>query len=340
MIDFDKVRQRIAEGYISVQKHPTDDLFIYNYTQKAQFAWEWNEETVACRGLIADSKDRIIKRPFKKFFSLEQLNGKIPDGPFQVYDKLDGSLGILYESSRGIEIATRGSFVSEQAIQATEIVRKKYSHLKWNPANTYLYEIIYPGNRIVVDYGDTEDIFLLAIINTATGEEFDISNFDQFDAGTPMVSQFYYTDIESIKSIQDPKNEGFVLRFESGERIKIKFAEYKRLHKILTGISPRFIWETLRDGKSFDEIIDRVPDEFFKWATGVRDKLQSEYYGVEHQAMIQFKDKGDRKSTALYFQRCENPSILFAMLDKKDYSQHIWKLIKPQPERPFKIDEA
>ncbi len=34
---------------------------------------------------------------------------------------------------------------------------------------TYLFEIIYPENRIVIDYGDSDDLILLSIINNETG---------------------------------------------------------------------------------------------------------------------------------------------------------------------------
>ncbi len=37
MIDFENLARMIAQRYISVQKHPTLDLSIYNYTDKAQY---------------------------------------------------------------------------------------------------------------------------------------------------------------------------------------------------------------------------------------------------------------------------------------------------------------
>ncbi len=52
MIDFDNLQKMIDERYISVQKHPTEELYIYNYTQKAQFDRVWNNETLNCRGLV------------------------------------------------------------------------------------------------------------------------------------------------------------------------------------------------------------------------------------------------------------------------------------------------
>ncbi len=49
-------QEMVREGYITVQKkHPECDLFIYNYTSKAQYDHVWNEVTLACGGLILDA---------------------------------------------------------------------------------------------------------------------------------------------------------------------------------------------------------------------------------------------------------------------------------------------
>ena len=66
--------------------------------------------------------------------------------------------------------------------------------------------------------------------------------------------------------------EGYVIKFKNGFRMKIKGDEYVRLHKILTNISNRDIWEYLKDNKPFDELLEKVPDEFNDWVkTTIRD---------------------------------------------------------------------
>ena len=47
----------------------------------------------------------------------------------------------------------------------------------------------------------------------------------------------------------------------------------------------------------------------------------------------------DRKSFALEAIKCENSSILFSMLNKKDYSNIIWKIIYPTYTKPFKNED-
>ena len=164
----------IEQRYINVQKHPTADLFIYNYTQNAQYEAFWNEYTLMCRGLILDAVGNIVARPFPKFFNWEELpSNQIPNEPFDVYEKMDGSLGILYWIDDEPFIATRGSFVSEQALWASEFLHQNFKkeYQKLNKKHTYLFEIIYPENRIVVNYNNRQDLVLLAVIDNATGQD-------------------------------------------------------------------------------------------------------------------------------------------------------------------------
>ncbi len=336
MIDFAAVDQAISDGYIVAQKHPFADLRIYNYTAKAQFNGYWTPETKACRGLIVSGVGAIVARPFEKFFSYEQLNGQIPLEHCEVYEKLDGSLGILYWIGDQPCVATRGSFISEQAEHATALLRTRYQHVRFDPSVTYLFEIIYPANRIVVDYGDRDDLVLLAMIQTATGAALPLDD----DLGMPVVRRYDgITELHQIEQYAQTNAEGFVALFESGQRVKFKFEEYKRLHRLLTGVNARHIWEELRSGRGIEPLIDRVPDEYYQWARGIESTLRAAYRTIEEQARSEYRVLETRKDTALYFQTRAHPSILFAMLDGKDYGEHIWKLIRPSAQATFRSDE-
>jgi len=82
------LRQMLDERLVIVQKHPDADLFIYNYTNKAQYDRIWNEITLQSRGLILDADLNIVARPFKKFFNLEEHpESEIPDEPFEAIRK-------------------------------------------------------------------------------------------------------------------------------------------------------------------------------------------------------------------------------------------------------------
>ena len=340
-INFDAVREQVAAGYITARKHPTADLTIYNYTPKAMWEGRWTPETMACRGLIADGRGEIVARPFGKFFNYEQLDGKIPVEPFEVYEKLDGCLAILYWIGGEPFLTTRGSFTSEQAIEANRVFRARgYDKLNYYKGWTYLFEFISPKFRIVVDYGNREDLVLLAIIDTKIGADMSLPESDY--CPFPKVHKYEFDDISSILAIQKDDEEGFVIRFESGFRCKIKFAEYLRLHKILTQCSSKSIWESLRDGKPLDEILERVPDEFYKWVERTRADLLARFACLENAARGVYDARpitDERRIIAEYFKsRFTHPAILFNMLDGKDYSGVIWKILYPKFEKPFRED--
>ena len=76
-------------------------------------------------------------------------------------------------------LATRGSFTSPQAIKGRELL-EKYDYNRLAKDYTYLFEIIYPENRIVCNY-DFEDLILLGMIHTKTGDEVNIHNDNNED---------------------------------------------------------------------------------------------------------------------------------------------------------------
>lgn len=334
-LDVEAIQREIAAGYINEQSHPYAPLRILNYSQRAQFDWRWNAETMQCRGLVVDNEWNVVSRPFQKFFSVEQLNGVVPVEPFEAYEKVDGSLGVLYFVDGQPQIASRGSFTSEQAQRASAMLASKYPDARFDSGYTYVFEIIYPENRIVVDYGDREELVLLAIIETATGKEWPLHAYDSV---FPVVKRYDgFSQFDELMATQDGTREGFVVRFESGQRVKIKFAEYKRLHKLLTGVSPKAIWEVLQAGDDLSKVIERVPDEFFQWVRETENNLRASFAKIEATAQSQMTFTGSRKEIAERFKQCQFPSVMFLMLDGRDYSQAIWKLIKPSG-KAFRCD--
>jgi RNA ligase len=342
----------VTDGFISRKPHPNAPLSIYDYTQRAQFERVWTPETLACRGLIVHDDGRIWARPFPKFFNSGEHESLPTNESFEVFDKLDGSLGITYRHPHTGEwhVSTRGSFVSEQAIHATEIARAKYADALDRFAtdeHTWLFEIIYPTNRIVVDYAGLDDLVLLAIIDKATGNDRDLP--DQAQWPGRIVTRHHTLQLWSQVAEADGEHrlgedgEGYVVRFASGLRVKVKFADYVRLHRIVTGISTVTVWEHLSESRPFGELVDRVPDELFAWLTSYAEELRANFVSIESECRAVMTDPRvqpqDRKATALFFADHPNRAVLFKMLDAKPYDSLIWRLLKPTFAKPFKVAE-
>ncbi len=333
-IDLSKHYKLQESGHLYIQEHRDLPLLIHNYAPKTQYERYWNEVTLRSRGLITDLEGRILARPFPKFFNLDEhisTIGPLPAEPFEVFEKMDGSLGILYHFEGKPGIATRGSFHSEQSERAHFILQHKYPQVEFNPQITYLFEIIYPENRIVVQYGDMEDLVLLGMIETSTGRELPLQNI-----GLPLVKQYErIKGLDQLRQLEEPNREGFVIRFSGGLRVKVKFEEYVRLHKILTGVTKRTIWEYMRDGHSMDDLLDKVPDEFYQWVKEVKSEVNARFREIEEVCKREYRTFATRKEAAEYFQTCTYPMILFRMLDGRNYDDIIWKLIYPEHSKPF-----
>jgi tRNA splicing ligase len=330
----DLLQEMIDANYINKLKHKDTDLYLYNYNASAQYEKVWNEVTLNCRGLILDENFNIIARPFKKFFNYgENQDLQLPIESFEVFEKMDGSLGILYWHNDLPFIATRGSFYSDQALKATELLQNKYkaSIALLDRTKTYLFEIIYPQNRIVVNYGTEEMLVLLAIVDLQSGKDYPL-----VDIGFPVVKKYDgLTDIAALQKLNTENKEGFVLKYESGYRVKVKFEEYLRIHRIVTNVSSKTIWENLKNGLPFNEILEKVPDEFYTWVNKTIQNFDIAYKEIENDAIAYFKTFENRKEAAAYYMQYKYPSILFNMLDKKSYNEAIWQLLKPKYERPF-----
>lgn len=360
-IDEKKLYEHLQSRVVTARHHHFAPLVIYNYGQKAQFDSIWDDVTCRTRGLIVDqSTQDIIARPFEKFFNLghqgrpETNMENLPSQTPEVTEKLDGSLGVLYRYKGVTAISTRGSFDSDQALWASAWYNRNISKAVWPEGWTPVFEIVYPDNRIVVKY-DWEGLALLALVNNETGEEYSREGLKELALfnGCRLVKQVWNT-VTGLKELNEPNAEGYVCTWHLGPRpplkIKIKFVDYCRLHRLLTSISPKAIWEMLKDGLPFDDLLTNTPSHYQEWVNYWKNGLQSEYGRIEQKAQAVYascplpkdgQDKEARKKLAEFFtlgDRKDVCGILFKMLDGQPYDDVIWKLAreKTRDQEPFK----
>lgn len=343
------------EGWLESQSHPVYPISIWNYSRKTQFEKNWNEITKNMRGTILDSEGNLVARGFPKFFNYEEhKTEEIPWNDEYVYvqDKEDGSLGIIFYYADEWHITTRGSFTSDQAIKGKEIL-EKYRTDKFVKGFTYLVEIIYPGNKIVLDYGNEEKFIFLSIIDK-DGIEFNWYTSKAFFhsaeiPGSDIINTDYYDlnklNIEEIKKQNLKNKEGYVLRFyPSNFRMKIKFEDYVRLHKLKSNLTDKFVWECLSTNTEIP--LDNIPDE---WDKELKRKIGyfkinycriEQYVGklFDYKMWGKYNDKEpitNKKEYAEWVFTVEKmfQPILFKMFDRKPYDDIIWKILKPKPTK-------
>ncbi|MEV5946366.1 T4 RnlA family RNA ligase [Streptomyces sp. NPDC051993] len=313
----------IDAGHVVRRAHPELPLSIYSYSRACQYEQAWTEVTTRCRGLVVDdTTGTVVAHCLPKFFNVaEHTHGRpyappLPDEPFEVYDKVDGSLGIAFHYEGRWRVASRGSFTSEQAAWAGAWLDGRDT-ATLRPGVTYLAEILYPENRIVVDYAGRRDLVLLAAYDDA-GREIELSRAAEDWAPIGSVARTWpalplaeLLERAAANVHADGRRatgtdaEGYVIRYASGLRAKAKISEYMRLHKVLTGITERDIWrylgirrfagadrkrvgqalgcgpgelaELTADGADpLEALLQQVPDEFDVWVRAVSARLDNQ----------------------------------------------------------------
>ena len=379
LLDTDELAEMLDQGYVRRQEHPAMPLAIYNYTEKATYERVWNDITRQCRGLIIDvMTSRVVARPFAKFFNYGEHDEAALslDEPVTITDKMDGSLGIMYRGTDGkLAVATRGSFASEQAVHATAVLRDRYAAAfePWAADDefTHLLEIVYPSNRIVVDYEGTDDLFYLGNVHIATGDTQGPARGNGWPG--PQAVVFEGTTLGHALSMEPrPNREGLVVHYWNSDlRIKIKQDDYVALHRILTMTTARTVWEYLAvdackhliaspkhwgsklglDPARAAEILavgpdwlgrltEGVPDEFHGWLRstidGLRRQVSGERAALESRAAELRDEHGsDRKAFAQAVAGHPQAGALFLLLDGKDITTYLWKSAYPPPEKAW-----
>jgi len=349
--DIKLLTHHIKQNNIRVSKHPEYELYLYKYTQACVFNSSWDKITLMCRGLALDNEYNIIANCIPKFFNIEELSQeRIPkinlDQPFTATVKEDGSLIQMFNYKGKIIITSSGGFCNDYTKQAEEVLNIiKYDNSLKNfiidhPGYNFIFELISPLTRVVISY-DYTTLKLITIRDTNGNEP--IEDILQFKIlGMPYVNQIKFNSISELLQEKESKfnnREGYVLTFKDGSRVKVKYDEYFTLHKLLTKISKKFVWETLSNGIALD--LENIPDEAFKdierWSNEIQTSFSDLYIKnlkIFNIILESVENTFDRKQFANYVisNYKEYSNILFALYDEDEnrINKLIWKHIEPK----------
>ena len=325
-VNMDKCQQMKEKGLLQMKKHPEYPLFLLNYTSKTQYKKHWCEELIHARGLIVAEDGEIIARPLPKFFNENEITGwgELQDQDYELYKKMDGSLAIMFHYKGKRIFCTRGSFCSDQALKAEQIFKAKYLNKHVKKECTYCFEIIYPGNKIVVDYGALQDLFLISITHTKTGKNINIEQ-----AGFKTVPKIDTSGITCTEwSAHDVENEeGYVLRFISDNlRVKIKFDNYVQKHRGKNG-SAKAIKQSMKKMEKIN--LDAIPDECYDEVKAVSADMEEQFKRKEKEVMKLYEDIQEQNTSTSdlieSIKHSQYSKILFAIHANKRYDMLIWK---------------
>lgn len=346
------------ESFGAVTVKEEDDYLLFNYKPEAQYEGIWTPFEQLSRGLIIDKAEgKVVANPFEKFFNWGE-RGHTTDAPIRyVMEKMDGSLGICWYDSKHSQwrVTTRGSFSSEQGEWATTWLHAgKPKFIEGADKEcTYLFEIIYPANRIVVDYGDYKGLVLLAAKNNERNHYLSRETLERHarEFGLDIAKMYSFRnpqDILDLLPLLDSNQEGFVAVFEDNCRFKFKGNEYVELHRIISAISFKNTLLAIANG-TINEVIEAIPDEFMPqvrhWITVIETQVRM----IKNKANLlhmraKGDAKGDRKLYAQYVLGTDKniAPYCFALLDGKDiepiiYKKFDWSVLQVQGQKTMSI---
>lgn len=225
-----------ADLDIKVTEHPSEPLVILNYGLKTPKLDPIGRE---CRSLCLNTADwSIVAKGFTRFLNLGESD---PEDKLFNYDsfscneKVDGSLILLYYWGRW-RINSRSTF-GDGKVELCDMTWEQLFFenfpgdlTKLNPALTYVFELCSPYNQVVKWYPKTE-IILLACFDKFGNEICDLPNLPK----PPTYTFSCIIDCVSYLVNKDKEFEGFVIRDNKGNRLKIKNKNYLIAHHFKTG---------------------------------------------------------------------------------------------------------
>lgn len=352
----------VSNNLVKGRKHPTLPLTVYKYSKELQYKikfdlndnysekpddFKWTTLLSMCRGLvIEDETNKIIAKGFSKFFNasehgFEHIQNRMKRLKYNIYEKLDGSLIVLFNYNGEWVTSTNGSFDSEQSLLSKKLLTDEMLNTL-DKDYIYLLEYISPLNKIVINY-ESEELILLAILNRK-------NNFSEISLDSKLnkscfkkvekvkIKENLLSNLQSITFLNIPNKEGFVIVFEDGFRVKLKFEEYVRLHKIKTELSDKSILLFLSEGSSVIEKLKDIPDELHTWIYKTELKFKkwySRYYNYSKLVYEKFSSIEDQKEFSKKVSSKLHSNLIFNIRNNKSERNDnlIWKLVEDKRKK-------
>lgn len=345
------IQAEIDAGNVMFSRHPVHKkLVILNYTKQAQFERNWDEITMACRGLVVewpvlgDKAYVVIDSPHKFFNNGEPEAPDLTQWKFDdiyISEKLDGYyISIRRDSQYGMIITSRGSF-NNKYVEAAE---------KLLPAGIP-FDVDY-FCELCQDFPEDSNIIVTKhpvprLVCWGVGKTFptEVSPCGWTGEIAQRVTQ------EQFKEYMTSDVEGVVaFNMNTGERVKVKTQWYLSMHRAISHCTFKNVLEIVTGG---GHIKDETETTYTDWA-GKKQTLTLSMIPEEHLSLMEKweeeiwqyhaylslmvtrdYDNWHEKGPKAYAQyEATEPSvknIVFAMMRGKDYAQIdqlTWKAVK------------
>lgn len=317
-----------------------------------------------CRGMLFYPDGRIMARRLHKFFNVNERDEtaayKIDmSKPHVILEKLDGSMITPVFTDAGVRWGTKMG-ITEVSMQAEVFVAKNPQYVVMadecrDRDMTLIFEWCSRKQRIVVDYPE-DRLVLLAVRENVTGA---YASYDEMLAwgeqyGIDVVKAYEGTTANMEQLIADTRAaegiEGWIIRFDDGQMLKVKGDWYVRIHKTKDALTLEKNVVDLIINEKIDDVKPFMMDEDRKRV----EQFESEFWQGVDKAVYKYDNYWtavqnsvpDRKTYALNWMPTiqDNdpfaPQFVFGKYGGKDSRQMVLDQIRKNTGTQTKIDSV
>lgn len=268
------------------KKYPNLCLLKYDQLESPHS----NPITNECRGLILDigipNEFKVVSRSFDRFFNYgEGYAASIDWNTATCYEKLDGSLAVLYWYDGHWNIQTSGTPDACGEVDGHGFTFEKLFWDTWNelgyqlPSDSwrdscFIFELCTKWNKVVVQHQKSR-IVSLGVRSRLPYIQGDYTQYKPdniiYNVNWEIVKSYPLTSFEEIvascASINPMEQEGYVVCDVNFNRVKVKSPQYVALNNIRDGHGPKRIIEIIRTNE-YKEFLTYFPewkDEYDKY---------------------------------------------------------------------------
>lgn len=354
-LDKEKIERHLEAGWIRKAQNE-EGLMQFDYTKVCTYENKWDETTSICRGIILDKDYNIVCPCMPKFFNFSQYSPEKQKEialrkDFYSTKKYDGTLTFLYFYNDKLHINSKCSFDSFVTKEAWNIVKNtnldtKFRKLYNNLGKMVLIcETISPETKILVDYGETRELVLLTSykynedINEWKEIDYDtlISISKDLDLHLTERTKMSFEELINWQKTHDFTEEGFVVVYSDGLRVKFKSNDYLRVAAVKEYLDEKHLIGVAienSDKDYYEALINRIkdlPDELQKEALEIAKNIQNKFYNLYQKIDLEYQETKDNTDKEIGLNKNLNyKTEIFLLRKDKNINKNILKRIESE----------
>ena len=247
-IDLDKVDRT----QFMVHEHSLNGEIVH-LIQPQHIGTKWTQDNKHMRSVVVNYEGEVISAGFPKFTNWGENTDHFPVPSSlkncTIMEKLDGSLLVVSKYKGQYILRTRGTVDTSTMANGHELELFKEKFLKrlthdtpdtWNVS--ILFEWVSPINKIVLNYGDEPDWYVVGIVHHSDYSLYSQEDLDMWakNKGFKRPATYTFTDVNDLLQNVDQwkGKEGVCVYSKNDQTIhKVKGAWYLALHHMKSELS-------------------------------------------------------------------------------------------------------